>query len=507
MQKRITTTAIVLLFIAGASWAADAKYGDAAFYVDGESNDIHDAGLYHLRLHDTLWVGNGAGGQGNGSYPGRNGVITLYAGYFWVGTNAWGKPRVSGEICAGSGRDPEWYNILGTLWSDGSSWNQRPPYVEEWGALDSYLKVDDREAREEGPIGLVAEQHGMQWSDATNDDYIIFQTHVLNKSGRKLTDEFICLYYDFDIGGSTSSDDDKVGIDYPRKMPYMYDDDPKHPYVGLRILDGKPHTLGAPDIMTDPDTDAEKWALMTSGKWIERETPYDWRVCLSSGPHVCADNEKLRYAFAVVAGANLSELQANADAAYDKYWDIFTGVDGFWARALPGAVELSWEPNVNYAGFNLYRADKEAATPEVKVNESLITGRKPFKFVDSSVAAGATYEYSLEAVTLRGDTERYGPVRVKAEGKAKPRSFGLAQNFPNPARETTTIAFTLADPGDVTLEVFDLSGRKVATVAEGYRLAGENEATLDTGTLAAGVYIYRLRAGDRVAAKRLAVVK
>jgi hypothetical protein len=83
----------------------------------------------------------------------------------------------------------------------------------------------------------------------------------------------------------------------------------------------------------------------------------------------------------------------------------------------------------------------------------------------------------------------------------------LAQNFPNPARETTTIAFALAEAGDVTLEVFDLSGRKVATVEEGYRSAGENEATLDTGTLAAGVYIYRLRAGDKVAAKRLAVVK
>ncbi len=504
MEKRIMTTAVILLLIAGTSWAANAKYGDAAHYVDGQSNDIHDAGLYWLKLWPRLYVGDPNSGSGN--YPGKEGDTTLYVGCCWVGTNAWGKPRVSGDFPISSS-GPEWHNVLGTLWSDGSSWNQRPEYVEKWGTLDSYLKVDDRDAKEEGPIGLVVEQHGMQWSDATNDDYIIFQTHFLNKSGRKLSDEFICLYYDFDIGGSLSYIDDKVGIDYPRKMPYMYDDDPTHPYVGLRILDGKPHTLGVPNIMEDPDTDTEKWALMTSGKWIEKTEPYDWRVCLSSGPHVCADNEKLRYAFAVVAGMNLSELQANSDTAYDKYWDIFTGVDRFWARALPGAVELNWEPNITYAGFNLYRAAKEAATPEVKVNTSLITGRKPFRFVDSSVAAGVTYEYALEAVTLRGGKERYGPLRVTAGDKAKPRAFGLAQNFPNPARETTTITFTLADAGGVTLEVFDLSGRRVAIVAEGYRPAGENEATLDTGRLAAGVYIYRLRAGDEVATKRLAVVK
>ncbi|MEE9457601.1 MAG: T9SS type A sorting domain-containing protein [bacterium] len=506
MQKIITTTAVVLLFIAGASWAADAKYGDAAFYVDGQSNNIHDAGLYHLRLWDRLWVGSRNSEHGSGNYPGKSGVATLYAGNFWVGTNAWAKPRVSGDFPYAPG-GVEWHKMLGLFWSDGSSWNQRPPYIRKRGALDSYLKVDDRDAKEEGPIGLVVEQHGMQWSGAANDDYVIFQTYVLNKSGRRLTDEFICLYYDFDIGGETSSDDDYVRIDYGRKMPYMHDDDPKHPYVGLRVLDGKPHTMGVPDIMSDPSTDAKKWALMTSGKWIEQKEPFDWRVCLSSGPHVSAKNEQLRFAFAVVAGANLAELQANADAAYNKYWEIFTSVEDFSARALPGAVELSWVPNINYAGFNLYRAEANDPTTEAKINSRPITGRKPFKYVDSTVTADTTYDYTLEAVNLNGGKERYGPIRVKGEGKTKPLSFRLAQNFPNPARETTTIAFTLAEAGDVTLEVFDLSGRKVATVAEGHRRVGENEATLDASTLAAGVYIYRLRAGDKVAAKRLAVVK
>lgn len=104
MEKRILTTAVILLLIAGASWAANAKYGDAAHYVDGQSNDIHDAGLYWLKLNNRLYVGDVGG---SGTYPGESGVNTLYAGYTWVGTNAWGKPRVSGEMAVGSGKNPE----------------------------------------------------------------------------------------------------------------------------------------------------------------------------------------------------------------------------------------------------------------------------------------------------------------------------------------------------------------------------------------------------------------
>jgi len=495
MKTKIITTATALFFIAGGSWAADAKYGDAACCVDGENNDIHDAGLYWLKLWNRLYVGEREGKIGSGNYPGEKGVVTLYIGNFWVGTNAWGTPRVSGE----------WDRVLGLLWSDGSSWNQRPPYIEKCGDLDSYLKVTD--SYEE--INLVVEQHGLQWSEAKNDDYIIFHYRILNNSGRDFNDEFVAFYYDFDVGGSLSYIDDKVGIDNGRKMTYMYDDEPKHPYVGLRVLDGKPHTAAVTDIMNEPETHRAKWALMTSGKWETRSEPYDWRVCLSIGPHSCKNGDKIGLAFAVVAGMNLAELQANADAAYKKYWEIFTGLAEFGARALAGEVELSWEPTINYAGFNIYRAEAGAGASlsPTKVNRHLITGQKPFKYVDSSVVAGVTYDYTLEAVTLGGAKERFGPLRVKAQGKAKKATFNLSQNYPNPARGTTTIAFALAESGEVKLEVFDLSGRKVATAAEGPRPAGENQATLDTRNLAAGVYVYRLQAGDEVASKRLAVVK
>ena len=499
------TLAVATTVIVATCWAADAKYGDAASYVDGASNNIYDAGLYHLKQWNRLYVGDRNSGYGSGNYPGPSGAATLYMGNIWIGTDAFGAPRVSGEFPYASG-GPEWHNVLGILWSDGSNWNERPSYITKWGALNSYLMVDDRDAKENGPIGLVVEQHGMQWRVALNDDFIIFKYYVRNKSGRNLTNAFLCLYYDFDIGGSTSYDDDYVHIDYGRKMPYMHDDE-GHPFVGLRVLDGKPHTLGVPSIMEDPDTDLKKWQLMTSGRWIEKNEPHDWRVCLSSGPHAVARNQTIQYGCAVVAGMNLSQLRANADAAYNKFWQIYLGVDKFWARAMPGEVELNWEPNSAYAGFNVYRAAANEPAREVKVNDHLITGRKPFRYIDASVAAGVEYSYDLEAVTLNGAKERFGPVKVRARGKTKPAAFALAQNFPNPAHSSTSVAFTLAEPGSATLDVFDLSGRKVATATKTPCPAGKNAITLDTGKLAAGVYVYRLSSGTYVATKRLAVVK
>ena len=67
------------------------------------------------------------------------------------------------------------------------------------------------------------------------------------------------------------------------------------------------------------------------------------------------------------------------------------------------------------------------------------------------------------------------------------------------------IAFELRDRADVDLSVYDLSGRKVATVAAGWLPPGGHER--EVSALAPGVYVYRLKAGDWAGAKRMVVVK
>ncbi len=77
---------------------------------------------------------------------------------------------------------------------------------------------------------------------------------------------------------------------------------------------------------------------------------------------------------------------------------------------------------------------------------------------------------------------------------------------PNPFRSRTTVRYQVEEPAEVRLAVYDLLGRTVAVLAEGRVEAGAHAATFDARGLAAGTYVWRLQAGDRVETGRLTVL-
>lgn len=85
--------------------------------------------------------------------------------------------------------------------------------------------------------------------------------------------------------------------------------------------------------------------------------------------------------------------------------------------------------------------------------------------------------------------------------------FALDAAYPNPFADRTTLRFSIDTAADVRLEVFDVAGRRVATLAEGERSAGEHRATWDAAGLASGTYIARLTAGDRQTTQRLTLTR
>jgi aminopeptidase N len=183
-------------------------------------------------------------------------------------------------------------------------------------------------------------------------------------------------------------------------------------------------------------------------------------------------------------------------------------VASFDAEPARGAVKLNWttNPGARLAGFNLYRASKGTdAGSRAKLNAELLTGRSPYVYRDDNVEEGEEYRYWLEAVALSGGNETFGPVTGRAGSRAY--SFALAQNYPNPARDVTTVAFSLPAAGEANLTVYDLAGRKVGATWTGVCGEGDNEAAVDVSALAPGVYTYRLTAGGEAAARKMVVVK
>ncbi len=90
---------------------------------------------------------------------------------------------------------------------------------------------------------------------------------------------------------------------------------------------------------------------------------------------------------------------------------------------------------------------------------------------------------------------------------AVPECYSLNQNHPNPFNPITTISFGLPQASYMTLAVYDLMGRQVEVLVNGYHEAGLHETTFDAGKLASGIYVYRLTAGDFSVVKKMVMMK
>ncbi|MCX6120982.1 MAG: T9SS type A sorting domain-containing protein [Ignavibacteriales bacterium] len=89
----------------------------------------------------------------------------------------------------------------------------------------------------------------------------------------------------------------------------------------------------------------------------------------------------------------------------------------------------------------------------------------------------------------------------------EPTKFFLAQNYPNPFNPSTLIRFQIPHSEFVTLKIFDLLGRELATLVNEDLNLGRYEKILNGGKLASGVYIYRIQAGSFVQTRKLLLIK
>ena len=106
-----------------------------------------------------------------------------------------------------------------------------------------------------------------------------------------------------------------------------------------------------------------------------------------------------------------------------------------------------------------------------------------------------------------------GPVAVEEIDAASiPTAYSLSQNYPNPFNPSTAIEFTLPRPSQVTLEVYDIVGRKVRTLVSEAVTAGTKRViwdgnNADGATVASGVYFYRIRASDFSETRKMLLLK
>lgn len=136
----------------------------------------------------------------------------------------------------------------------------------------------------------------------------------------------------------------------------------------------------------------------------------------------------------------------------------------------------------------------------LSVSYVIISGGNPL-ILNPAFKKGAVILRNRQVPTAVGDGDANRPLR-----------FGLNQNYPNPFNPQTAIAFSLPERLNVKLEVFDMLGRSVATLAEGPMTAGShtliwNGRDRAGRTVSSGVYLYRLTAGSYAETKKMLFLK
>ena len=94
-----------------------------------------------------------------------------------------------------------------------------------------------------------------------------------------------------------------------------------------------------------------------------------------------------------------------------------------------------------------------------------------------------------------------------AQNPATPYEYRLYNNYPNPFNPSTMIRYDLKQEGPVSLKIYDVLGREVATLVSGRQPAGPHSVVFDAGRFATGAYFYTLRAGSFVKTEKMMLVK
>ncbi|MCP4580144.1 MAG: T9SS type A sorting domain-containing protein, partial [candidate division Zixibacteria bacterium] len=88
-----------------------------------------------------------------------------------------------------------------------------------------------------------------------------------------------------------------------------------------------------------------------------------------------------------------------------------------------------------------------------------------------------------------------------------PMQFSLSSNYPNPFNAVTTIQYSLPTSSEVTLDIYDVLGRKVQTIHNGNQPAGSHSLIWNADGFSSGMYFYKITAGENIQTEMMTLIK
>lgn len=212
---------------------------------------------------------------------------------------------------------------------------------------------------------------------------------------------------------------------------------------------------------------------------------------------------------------NYPRLKNVADPTLPVELSVFTAVQE------NNNILLNWETatEINNYGFEIERTELRNSELRVLSSElkeykkiGFVAGAgssnspKLYSFEDKTVAPGK-YLYRLKQIDNDGTFKYYQ--EVAAEVTSLPDKMVLEQNYPNPFNPSTLIKYQLPEASNVTLKVYDMLGKEVATLVNEFQQAGSYNSHFDiqSSGLASSIYIARLTAGKYIRNIKMSLLK
>jgi len=195
-------------------------------------------------------------------------------------------------------------------------------------------------------------------------------------------------------------------------------------------------------------------------------------------------------------GYNLS----TRDAAYLTFWhiDIIYAGDSALVELSPDGS--TWQVAKVFTDTEGYVWERVFVSMADYVGEDDVRFR--FRLVtDGKNTADGWY---LDDIVIYVDTTGLG---IEPAGQQLPARYALKQNYPNPFNPTTVIEYHLPGADKVTLDIYNLRGQLVKRLVDGERPAGVHTVTFDAGSMASGIYFYRLQTAGFTRTRKMLVLK
>jgi len=277
----------------------------------------HDCGnvKFTVTRYGALGFMESSQAEGDGfCYP-ISGLNHLYYGGFAVGTDA---NYVVDRYYESGSDDTDWET---TTAPDGMVRMYEPGPDNR----DEYATACYDDSNHPSSKGLVCEQYSWAWDDSTANDFVIMKFVLRNEGLTTINNLYAAVFMDFDIGSSSSNQGSSEAV---RNLTWVYE---STPYCGVEILDPPRDTAAANLASIDHAQYVYPYSGLPDNIQIQfmddsiqnssSDRPYDWSTCNSAGPFTLVPGSTVVVAFAILSGDNLGDLQANADTAYNRYWN------------------------------------------------------------------------------------------------------------------------------------------------------------------------------------------